>query len=402
MMDIFVARQPILNEHKKLFAYELLYRGTGVEGIWCGEKATTSLLSATFLTEGIDVISGSKPCFVNFTKDLLLRGIPSSFPSSKVIVEVLEDIPPTAEILKACQSLRAEGYTIALDDFVYDRTLEPLIALADIIKIDFRISSETDIRRTLHRLAHFPVKFLAEKVETHEEFDLASRLGFKYFQGYFFSRPETFRIHELESVKASLVALLAEVSKKSTTVGRLEKIINKDVALSYKLLKYINSSYFYRVNAIESVRHAIVFLGEKEIRRFLLLVIISEIATDKPGELIRLAVVRARFCELLALESGYRKMADEIFLLGLLSLLDAMLDSPMAVVVEQLPLGNILKSVLIDRTGPLAPFLDVVIAFEEHDRAACIIALDELGVDKSKVQQMYLDSLAFAEGLMQM
>ena len=398
-MEIFVARQPILNEHKRLFAYELLYRGTDDGRLASGEKMTASLLSATFLTEGLDVISGSKPCFVNFTKDLLLRGIPSSFPSRKVVVEILEDIPPTAEILKVCHALRAEGYTIALDDFVYDKSLESMVALADIIKIDFRISSEDEIRRTLRRLAHYPVKFLAEKVESYEEFEFATKLGFKYFQGYFFARPEVFRVHELESFKASLIALLAEVTKKSTTAERLEQIISKDAALSYKLLKYINSSYFYRISAIESVRHAIVFLGEKEIKRFILLVIISEIATDKPSELIKLAIVRARFCELLAESCDYRKMSAEIFLLGLLSLLDAMLDVEMGKVIDQLPLGNVLKNALSSRTGPMAPFLDAVIAFEQHDREACVAALDELGVDKSLVQKMYFDALAFGDAL---
>lgn len=189
------------------------------------------------------------------------------------------------------------------------------------------------------------------------------------------------------------------MSKKSTTVGQLEQIIGKDVALSYKLLKYINSSYFYRVNAIESVRHAIVFLGEREIRRFLLLVIISEIATDKPGELIKLAIARARFCELLAESCGYRKMSAELFLLGLLSLLDAMLDAKMETVIDQLPLGNVLKKALGNRTGPLAPFLNAAIAFEQHGREACVAALDELGVDKDLIQQMYFDSLAFADAL---
>jgi len=398
-MDIFVARQPILNEHKKLFAYELLYRGTDEGPLASGEKMTASLLSATFLTEGLDVISGSKPCFINFTQDLLLRGLPSAFPGSKIVVEILENVYPTAEILKVCQTLRQEGYTIALDDFVYDKTLEPLIVLADIIKIDFRISSENEIRRTLHRLAHFPVKFLAEKVETYEEFNLASTLGFKYFQGYFFSKPEVFRIHELESVKASLIALLAEVTKKSSTAERLEQIIGTDVALSYKLLRYLNSSYFYRINTIESVRHAIVFLGEKEIKRFVLLVIISEIVTDKPGELVKLAIIRARFCELLAENSDFRKMSAEIFLLALLSLLDAMLDIKMETVIEQLPLADVLKKALADRTGPMAPFLNAASAFEQHDRRTCIAALDEIGVDKKLVQQMYFDALAFAEAL---
>lgn len=400
-MDVFIARQPILNEHRRLFAYELLYRGMDNEGEWCGERATASLLSATFLTEGIEVISGSKPCFINFTEELLLQNVPATFPSNKVIVEVLENTAPTPEILKVCQDLRAAGYTIALDDFVYDQSLEPLVALADIIKIDFRILSEAEILKTQRRLARFPVKLLAEKVETYEEFYLAARLGFKYFQGYFFSRPETFRIQELEALKTSLIALLAEVSKKSTTLDRLEHIIGRDVSLSYKLLKYINSSYFYRITTIESVRHAIVYLGEKEIRRFLLLVIISEIATDKPGELIRLAVSRGRFCELLARESGYRTMAEEIFLLGLFSLLDAMLDMPMLTVINQLPLTSMMKSALLDRTGPLAPFLQAIAAIEQGDVEACIGALDELGVDTGCVRQLYLDAITFTEALMQ-
>ena len=400
-MDVFIARQPILNEHRRLFAYELLYRGMDNEGEWSGERATASLLSATFLTEGIEVISGSKPCFINFTEDLLLQNVPATFPSNKVIVEVLENTAPTPEILKACQGLRAAGYTIALDDFVYDQSLEPLVALADIIKIDFRILSESEILKTQRRLARFPVKLLAEKVETYEEFRLAARLGFKYFQGYFFSRPETFRIQELEALKTSLIALLAEVSGKNTTLDRLEHIIGRDVSLSYKLLKYINSSYFYRITTIESVRHAIVYLGEKEIRRFLLLVIISEIATDKPGELIRLAVSRGRFCELLAQENGYGAMTEEIFLLGLFSLLDAMLDVPMQTVINQLPLNSMMKSALLDRTGPLAPFLQAIVAIEQGDVEACVVALDDLGVDTGLVRQLYLDAIAFTEGLMQ-
>jgi EAL and modified HD-GYP domain-containing signal transduction protein len=400
-MDVFIARQPILNEHRRLFAYELLYRGMENDGEWCGEKATASLLSASFLTEGIDVISGSKPCFINFTSDLLLKNVPATFPSSKVVVEVLEGTAPTPEILKACGGLRAAGYTIALDDFVYDRQLEPLVALADIVKIDFRLLSEDAIRWTQRRLSRFPVKLLAEKVETYDEFRLAHRLGFKYFQGYFFSRPEVFRIQELAAIKTSLIALMAEVSRSDTSIDRLETIIGKDVAISYKLLKYINSAYFYRLSTIESVRHAIVYLGEKEIRRFLLLVIISEIATDKPGELVRLALTRARFCELLAKESSFRSMADELFLLGLFSLLDAMLDVPMATVVDRLPLQQAMKSALLEQTGPLAPFLRAITAIERNDAGTCLEALGELDIDRGLEQRLYLDAVAFTESVMQ-
>ncbi len=400
-MDVFIARQPILNEHRRLFAYELLYRGMENDGAWCGEKATASLLSASFLTEGIEVISGSKPCFINFTADLLLRNVPATFPSSKVVVEILEGTEPTPEILKACEGLRAAGYTIALDDFIYDRQLEPLVALADIVKIDFRLLAEDAIRRTQRRLSRFPVKLLAEKVETYDEFRLAQRLGFKYFQGYFFSRPEVFRIQELAAFKANLIALLAEVSRSETSIERIEAVVGTDVALSYKLLKYINSAYFYRLSTIESIHHAIVYLGEKEIRRFLLLVIISEIATDKPGELVRLALTRARFCLLLALESSFSASSDELFLLGLFSLLDAMLDVPMATVVDRLPLQQAIKSALLDLTGPLAPFLKAITAVEQNDPAGCLKALNELGIDRGREKPLYLEAVAFTESVLQ-
>lgn len=400
-MDVFIARQPILNKHRRLFAYELLYRGMANDGEWCGEKATASLLSASFLTEGIKSISGSKPCFINFTADLLLRNVPATFPSSKVVVEILEGTEPTPEILRACAGLRAAGYTIALDDFIYDRQLEPLVALADIVKIDFRLLDEDAIRRTQRRLSRFPVELLAEKVETYDEFRLAHRLGFKYFQGYFFSRPEVFRIQELAAIKASLIALLAEVSRSDTSMARIEVVVGTDVALSYKLLKYINSAYFYRLSTIETIHHAIVYLGEKEIRRFLLLVIISEIATDKPGELVRLALTRARFCLLLAQESSLSTMADELFLLGLFSLLDAMLDVPMAAVVGRLPLQQALKSALLDRSGPLAPFLEAITAIEQDDAAGCLRALKELGIDGGREEPLYLEAVAFTESVLQ-
>ena len=401
-MDLFIARQPIFTAHRKLHGYELLYRGTKTSSLsnTSGNKATTSVLSSAFLTEGIEKISGLRPCFINFTRDLLLQNLPASFPKKLIVVEILEDVPPTPDIIDICKKLRDEGYTIALDDFIYNANLEPLISVADIIKFDFLLTPVDALQKTLYKLSRHNLKYLAEKVESYDEFIQASKLGFTYFQGYFFSKPERIRIREIDSSKINLVNLLAEVNKKSTTVRKIEEIVLRDVALAYKLLRYINSSYFYRLNKIDSVAHAITYLGENELRRFIILVLISELASDKPGELVRLAVVRAKMAELLVLETALKGKADEIFLLGLFSLLEALLDTTIDYICEQLSLSDNLKNALVNQTGPYAPFLDTVISYEKRDKPGCLAAVKKIGVPAGKLHEMYMEAIAFTQSVL--
>lgn len=397
-MDVHIARQPIFDIHKKLFAYELLFRQTLGLGLGevSGDRATTSLLSTTFLTEGIEKISGNKPCFVNFTKNLLTREIPASFPKNKIIVEILEDVPPTIEVLEACRALSQQGYILALDDFVYNKNLLPLIELVNIIKIDYQLSSADEIERTRHRLARYNLKYLAEKIESYQELEHARKLGFNYFQGYFFARPESLRITEIASNKISLINLLAEINKRQTTVSRLEQIIETDVAITYKLLRYINSAFFYLLKQVESIRQAIIYLGEREIRRFVTLVIISELAASKPLELVRLSVVRARFCELLAERYQQQEDASELFLLGLFSLLDAILDTPMEQMMAKLPLSDAVKDALLVQQGRLAPYLAAAIAYEQGRSEDCLRALPFLQTGPEKLPAIYLDAVQFS------
>ena len=401
-MDLFIARQPILTVHRKLYGYELLYRGTKTSSLsnTSGNKATTSVLSSAFLTEGIEKISGSRPCFINFTRDLLLQNLPASFPKKLIVVEILEDVLPTPDIIDICKKLRDDGYTIALDDFVYDSSLEPLLGIADIIKFDVQLTPIDTLQRTLYKLARYNLKYLAEKVESYDEFVLASKLGFSYFQGYFFCKPEKIRIREIDSSKISLVNLLAEVNKKTTTVRRIEEIVLSDVGLAYKLLRYINSSYFYRLKRINSVAHAITYLGENELRRFIILVLISELASDKPGELVRLAIVRAKMAELLAMETPIKGKADEIFLLGLFSLLEALLDTTIDYICEQLSLSASLNDALLSRTGPYAPFLEVVLSYEKRDTPACLAAAQKIGVPAARLAQIYMEAITFTQSVL--
>ncbi len=401
-MDQYIARQPILNVHKRLYAYELLYRGAETYTLdkVSGNRATASLLTSTFLTRGIDEISGMRPCFINFTQDLLERNLPAAFPKNQIVVEVLEDVKPTPKLISVCKNLRAEGYKIALDDFVYNRNLEPLIECAEIVKIDVRLTPLDTITRTLNRLQNSKVKLLAEKVETIKDFEKANRLGFTYFQGYFFSKPEKIEIRELSSVKVNLLRLLAEVTRKETTIEKLREIISIDIAISYKLMRFLNSAYFYRLQEVKTVKHAIAYLGEKELRRFVLLVVVSELASEQPGELTRLALVRAKFCELLGEASPYKSKSEELFVLGLFSLLDTMLSTPMERVMDRLPIGRTVKDALIQQAGVMATFLKVAVAFERNQQKKIISLLQELRVSGTNISQAYMTAVKYANGLL--
>lgn len=400
-MDQYIARQPILDVQQRLYAYELLYRGKDHYTLAqvSGNKATTSLLSSTFLTLGIEHISGQKPCFINFTEELLVKRIPASFPNNKLVVEVLENVQVSDEVIASCRFLKEQGYQIALDDFIYDRKFSPLIELADIVKIDVRLTPLNSIHKTLHYLQPYRVKLLAEKVESRNEFELANKLGFKYFQGYYFSRPENIEIKEVNATKLNLINLLAEVSKKTTDTNRLQKIISADVAISYKLLRFLDSAYFYRLQKVKTVKHAIAYLGELELRRFVLLVLVSELAADQPNELVRLAVVRAKFLELMVQGSRLETLGPELFLLGLFSLLDIMLNISMADVMEKLPLEEGIKDALSTMQGKYASFLRIAIAYERNQERQLETALRQVGLDPNVLSQCYLEALQYVHGL---
>lgn len=401
-MDFYIARQPIFTVNKKLYAYELLYRGYKDYSLTevSGDKATTSLLSSVFLTEGFSVISDSRPCFINFTEELLLKKIAYTFPKNQIVVEILEDVNPTPAVIEAIRSLKANGYVIALDDFVFAKKLEPLIACAEIIKVDVRLTPLDSILKTLRYLSRFKVKLLAEKVETTEEFEKANKLGFDYYQGYFFSKPEKILVKELASVKITLLSLMAEVARKTTTLERLHLIISKDLAITYKLLRFLNSAYFYRLEKVKSVKHAIAYLGEKELRRFLLLVIVSELAMEKPTELVRLSLVRAKFCELLAQHSILAQYDLEIFMVGMFSFMDTMLEADMGVIMDKLPVSGAVRDALVHGKGMFSPFLEATVAYERRQDNLFIKKIEEVSIDSSAVPELYMEAVKYSNGML--
>ena len=265
-MDIFIARQPIFNRQKKLFGYELLHRGN-MDNVFPGtdgDRATSKLLVNSFLNIGLDKIVSSKWAFINFTEQHLLKKTALSLPSDKVIIEILEYVRPTPEIIESCEELTKNGYILALDDFAFAEGLEPLVELADIIKIDFLELSLSEIEQIKERLKTVSVKLLAEKIETYAQFDAAWKLGFHFFQGNFFSQPEMLKNKEIPASKINLLALLAEVNKEKFNLEKIEHLVATDVSVSYKILRYINSAYYYLLNEVTSIKYALSISANPE------------------------------------------------------------------------------------------------------------------------------------------
>jgi c-di-GMP-related signal transduction protein len=376
MEDVYVARQPIFDKNKHIYAYELLFRdGTAnhVPDIG-GDEATTTLLANTFFTIGMDTLAGGRKLFINYTQNLLEKKIPLLLPKETTVIEILEDVKPCPALIDACEQMAAHGYTIALDDFVYLPELEPLIAMASIIKFDFRLSSRAAIDGYVKQLTRSNLCLLAEKVETHDEFDAAREMGFELFQGYFFCKPEIIRGHEIQGSQLNLMMIMAQINSDTFSCDELEKLISRDMGISYKLFKYLNSAFFARVSRVASVKQALVYLGEREIRRFVSLLAMSRLAEGKPTELVRAACIRGKFCELLGTEAHEQTPPSEMFTLGLFSLIDAVMDQPMEKILGELPLSGPITRALVDAKGRLAGFIELVRSYEtgRWDRVALL------------------------------
>lgn len=400
-MEVFLARQPIFNRAKQIFGYELLFRD-GISNVFPdidGDTATSKVLSNSFFCMGIEQITGRKKALINFTQELLLQKMPLLFPKENLIVEILENVNPTEAIILACREISSAGYQLAMDDFIYDPALEPLIAMAGIIKIDIRSTPEEKTRNILNKLSAHSVKFLAEKVETYEEYEQHLKMGFDYFQGYFFSKPEVLKAHDISPSQISLLQILAEVNREEMQFSAVETLISRDVSVSFKLLRYINSPYYSRGQDISSIRQAILRLGEVGIRRFIPIILMSAFAHNKPHELIRSSVIRARFCELLCENAKTRLKRPELFTLGLFSQIDAIMDIQMNELIEKLPFSECIRKALVSNTGEMADFLNLVRAYEVGNWEAVSRSAGVIGMDNDRIPSLYWDAVVWADTL---
>lgn len=365
-MDAYVARQPIFDVKKNIYAYELLFRDGTLNCVSNidGDTATEKVLANSFFTIGLDTILDGKKAFINFTQNLLVQKIPLLLPKTQTVVEILEDVVPEPEVIEACKEIVEKGYLVALDDFEYSKKLLPLIRLAHIIKFDFYLTPVEQIKFYLRNLPVSRRILLAEKIETYTEFNLAKSMGFTLFQGYFFQKPEIIQGREIVGSQLALLQIIAESSKPEFEFDKLEALISQDISLSYKLLQYINSAFFSKSHKISSIRQGLVYLGEKEIRRFISLATMSKLAVDKPNEIIRVSSIRGKFCELLGKETPHNIDSSELFMVGMFSLLDAIIDQPMNQIMSRLPVSKEVGNALVHNKGPLSGYLNLAKEYE--------------------------------------
>ena len=395
-----MARQPIFNKRKKIYGYELLFRDGMVNAFpdVDGGAATSRVLSTSFLSNGIERITGRKKAFINFTEKMITEKIPAMFPKKTIMVEILEDIEPNAAVVTACREMAKQGYNLVLDDFIYKPEMKPLLALVRIVKFDFRASSIKEIEAAIKELAAYRIKLLAEKIETHEEFQQALDMGFEYFQGYFFSKPEILKSKDISPSKITLLSIMSEANREDFRITELEKFVLRDLSINYKLMRYINSAYFGMFKKVNSVKQTIVLLGMKEVRRFISLIAMAQLVSGKPDELIRASLIRARLCENLG-KAAIGKNGSELFTLGLFSFIDAILNDEMGNIMENLPLSENIKKALTGGEGELADYLTLVSCYETGDWEKVATLAAKTGLNEEKMPELYMDAVAWADSI---
>ena len=362
----YVARQPILSGEQKVFGYELLFRD-GIEQYFRATDADAASRSTldTSILMGVDILCDGRLAFINCTRDVLLKDYITLLPPTQAVVEILESVPADDLVIAACQRMRAAGYLVALDDFEVDDPREPLIPAADIIKVDLRATSIEQSAALIKRWGTPKRHLLAEKVETREEFVAAKNVGFTYFQGYFFRKPELLQAREIPANRIGYLRLLQAITRAEPDPREIEDAIKGEASLVYRLLRYLNSPVFGFTREIKSVRHAIAMLGEREVCRWIRLAVTLVAAQNKPTDLVLSALVRGRFCELLSPKIKHE--GSDLFLVGLLSLMDTILDVPMGLVLEGISVDKETKAVLLGQDSPLSPFYDLMLAQEAAD-----------------------------------
>ncbi|HHH36245.1 MAG TPA: HDOD domain-containing protein [Gammaproteobacteria bacterium] len=389
MLQYFIGRQAIYDHNLKVIGYELLYRPHNVaflDKIDDEDYATSLVLLNSFIEAGLEELVGPHKAFVNLTRKFILNGdlIPPA--KHQLVLEILENIEVDDELVQAVRILKSKGYTIALDDFVYHDAIQPLVELADIIKIDLRALKREELEDYVQHLRPYPAKLLAEKVETYEEFEDCMALGFNYFQGYFLCRPKTLQGTRLVGNRLAVMQMVANLQAPEVDIPDLERIISQDVALTFKLIKYINSAAFSLPRKIDSIRHAIVYLGPQEVKNWASLIALSSI-DDKPGELFVTALTRAKMCEMLmtAIDADHKGAA---FITGMFSALDAIMDADLTDLLAEMPIAaEIKESLLPPHEGPYSSILQCTLAYErgQWSNVTCP-PLDEGTISDSYIQ----------------
>jgi c-di-GMP-related signal transduction protein len=385
----FIARQPIFDDKLKLFAYELLFR-SGPENFFKPQKeASSSVIVDAAMLFDLQMLTGNAKAFINLDLSALQRGAARLLPPDRVIIEILETIAPTPEVVELCKQLCAAGYILALDDYVGHAKWEPLLPLIKYLKVDFRAADFDKRAAIVQRHKANGIQFLAEKVETQAELNEARAHGYSFFQGYFFCKPTMLSTRDIPANKLVYLRLLEAVSPHDFSHENVENLLKSDPSLVYRLLRYLNSPLLGLRAEIHSVSKAITLLGEIEFRRWISILAIVAMAGDKPPELIRTALTRGFFCEALSHPAGLSHQSSDLFLMGLLSVTDAILDRPIQEILYSLPISEGIRTALCGGANPLRDIYEVLLAYERADWPALSLAAKRLGPVESAIPDCY-------------
>jgi EAL and modified HD-GYP domain-containing signal transduction protein len=389
MTEVFVARQPIFNRKLEVAGYELLFRGGHVSEalVATAEGATATVVLNSFTEIGLERIVGPHTAWVNVSREFILSGLAGTVPPGLVGLEILEDQVIDDRLISALQVLKAQGYRLALDDFEYGPHAEPLLPLVDVVKLDMLALGREKLTRHVELLKPYGVTLLAEKVESRADYAFSAAAGCDLFQGFFFRQPELVRDRGIAANRLALLQVVSALQDPFVDFSDLEHLIARDVALSFRLLRYINSAFFGLNREVRSIGHALALLGVENLKHWATLSVLASI-DDKPAELTITALVRARFCEL----AGDR-LADsppgELFTIGLFSVIDALMDAPIVDVLASIPFPQEMRDALITHRGDQGRLLDCVTALEaaDFDHAQSIVA---------GAGELYLEALVWA------
>ncbi len=402
-MDVFLARQPIFNVHKRVVAYEILYR-QGVKNIYeenfDGDLATTTVVSDALVNFGIEGLTGGKKAFINFTKNLLMEDLPLLIPPESLTIEILETVEVDERFIEKIKTLKEKGYTIALDDFIDNDKFIDILPYVDIVKVDFLVLGYEGRKIVADKYKNDGIKLLAEKVETYQDFEEAVNCGYELFQGFFFEKPVICKSKGINVSTFNYMEILKETVNDEPSFEKLSSIVKSDMSLTYKLLRLINSPAFYSNSEITSINHALTMLGLNEIRKWVTLIMLRDISSEKPEEIIKVSLIRAIFSEQVACHFGLEHREMEAFLLGLFSLIDTIMEKPLFEVLEQLPLKEDVKSALMGVKNPFHDLLKLLKFYEKGNWDMIIDIAESRQVDYSVINQLYLDAVIMASKMM--
>jgi c-di-GMP-related signal transduction protein len=396
-MEQFIARQPIFDGNMKVFGYELLFRN-GVENCFSGtdeDQATSQVIATSALLFGMESLLGNGKGFINFTRKALLLDYASVLPKKQIVVEILENVEPDADVMEACRRLKKNGYILALDDFVYDARFDDLLKMADIVKVDFFVSDIDERKRMVEAFKPRGIKMLVEKVETQEEFDQAMEMGYNYFQGYFFSKPVIVSKKDVPGFKINQLRILQMVNQEEMDFQGLSELIQNEMSITYKLLKVTNSAAFGLRNKVTSIKQALNMLGEKGIRKWASILLMTGLGEDKPQEQVVSSLVRAKFCELMTCVPGWQNRGPSLFLVGLFSRLDVIIGRPLPEILAELPLKEEISDGILQK-GELSVTINLIEALEQGQWPEINRLAKKLGIEESILQDIYLKAVQWA------